>query len=292
MNNKTKSSRQRTYYYVQPADQKTNTLCKTALQEKPITRSPEEAVGSPIHSSHPLYRVVWKDVEVFMSIAYASFCVFVRKGEETLPRFAMRKSAEIVKRNLEAKRPEKATLALVKHATPASGKTKTSVLTKTEKPKKGFPENPELARKNAERLKNISRPKKAKMVLLPKLKPETISKEKTTGQEVPWKTYVVFPINDLSMDTTIAYIRKSLFDCKSNTQSVRESGKLSERRFEQIWEMNGDALFRLWQYARKNTLVHFIVFRTSGKNGFEKFFSYPKEKIEPFESKVLRFAKK
>ncbi|MCX6736335.1 MAG: hypothetical protein NTZ13_04595 [Candidatus Parcubacteria bacterium] len=291
MNNKKTSSRQRTYYYVQPADQKTNNLIRTALPKKTITRSCEEAVGSPVRSTHSLYRVEWKDVEVFMGITYASFNVFVRKREETLPRFAMRKSLEITKRNLEAKRPEKATLTLVKDTKPMFKKTKVVSLP-SEKQKKTFPQNPELARKNAERLTRIPRLKKAKLFLLPKIRLRLTTKKESTEVKVDWKTYAVSPQKSGSEEFTIRHIRKALSDFGFNTQSVREGGKLSDENFEQVWEMNGDALFRLWQYARKNPLIHFTVFRTSGKNGFEKFFSYPKEKMENFESKVLQFTEK
>ncbi|MCX6738637.1 MAG: hypothetical protein NT098_01120, partial [Candidatus Parcubacteria bacterium] len=242
MNNKKTSSRQRTYYYVQPADQKTNNLMRTALPEKTITRSHEEAVGSPVRSPHSLYRVEWKDVEVFMGITYASFNVFRRKREETLPRFAMRKNIEITKRNMEAKHPEKATLTLIKSTKPMFKKTEAVTLS-SKKQEKAFPENLELARKNEQRLIRVPRPKKAKLFLLPKMKP-TLSGKESTEVKVDWKTYAVSPQKSGSEEFTVRHIRKSLSEFGFNTQSVRERGKLSDENFEKVWEMNGDALFR------------------------------------------------
>ncbi|MFA5831041.1 MAG: hypothetical protein WC878_04410 [Candidatus Paceibacterota bacterium] len=58
MNALKRGLRQRTYFYVQPADQKTKNLMQIALPENPVTRSPQKAIGTPISSPHPLYLVI------------------------------------------------------------------------------------------------------------------------------------------------------------------------------------------------------------------------------------------
>ena len=96
MNEQKRGLRQRIYFYIQPADNKTNNFLRTALED-PVLRSPKEAVGAPISSTHNLYLVSWKDAECFMQVTYLSFNVFVRKNQETLPYFAMRKKRMVRK---------------------------------------------------------------------------------------------------------------------------------------------------------------------------------------------------
>jgi hypothetical protein len=272
--NSTKNGlRQRTYYYVQPADQKTNNLIKTALPEKPVTRSAEEAIGAPVRSSHPLYRVEWKDVEVFMQISYLSFNVFMRKEKETLPRFMMRKSPEIEKRNLKAIRPDNRTLILVKNTKPQIQKEKVAA-SATEKPKKCFAENPELARKNAERLNTVPRPKKAKIKLLVQKKTKPAPKREIKKQPLTakkeWATYVIVSLDE---DTThtMTHIWKALTEYGLNTLSLHESGEFREEYLDRVWEANGDVLFRLWRYAQKDSKIMFMAFRTTNDGIFENF---------------------
>jgi hypothetical protein len=57
--------------------------------------------------------------------------------------------------------------------------------------------------------------------------------------------------------------------------------------------MNGDALFRLWRYAReKNSIVHFSVYRTT-KDGiyanFESVFYYPNRPEEYTDGRILTY---
>jgi len=293
MNEQKRGLRQRIYFYIQPADHKTNNFLRTALED-PVLRSPKEAVGAPISSTHNLYLVSWKDAECFMQIAYLSFNVFVRKNQETLPHFAMRKNVWSEKQKVIKEKISDVKLSLVKKTKPAK-KLEVSPPIKEKRPKKCFPENPDLARKNEQRLATVEPTQKRTLVLLslPKKKkrPKFVLVQKTIPK-IKWATYVIIPQKDNSNGITMAYIRKSLLDCGLNTQSVYKSGKLNEENLDQVWEANGDTLFRLWRYARKNPLIHFSVFRTSKDGLFQNFtrvFSYPKDGLIQTESKILKF---
>ncbi len=292
--------RQRTYYYVQPADNKTNNFLRTALPENPVSRSPGDAVGAPIPSSHHLYLVPWKDVECFMQITYVSFNVFARKERESLPHFAMRKSPEMEKRNEAKTKPNGEKFSLIKKIRmPTEYHIRQKVLNVVRPTvRRGIPENLNLANKNSKRLEKVLRPQKRTLILLTlpkKKKSHKLVLVQKTVPKIKWATYVIIPQKDTSNGITMAYIRKSLLDCGLNTQSVYESGKLEEKNLEQVWEASGDVLFRLWRYARKNPLIHFSVFRTSKDGRFQNFkqvFYYPKSESVQTENKVLKFQQK
>jgi hypothetical protein len=233
MNALKRGLRQRTYYYVQPADRKTNNLIKTALPENPVTRTSKEGIGAPNPSSYNLYLVNWADVECFMQISYSSFCVFARKQNECLPRFKMRKNPEIEKRNLKAEKPNGKTLSLVHREKPPIKKTAN---------------------------------------LAAETKPVFTVSKKT--DEMPlalkWSTYVIVDMGGESTNT-VTHIWKALAECGLSTSSVRENGKRYEEFFDRVREANGDALFRLWRYARKNPLIRFSALRTTKDGVFENF---------------------
>jgi len=251
-----KKKRQRIYYYIQPSDDKTNNLIRTAIPENPTIRGSGEGVGSLFPSSFYLYRTEWRDIEFFMQIPYASFNVFSRKSDEMRPRFAMRKDIAAEKRNQSQRKSNRIKLELVKNTEPADKKTKL---------KKCFVGNEE---------KDKSPPKKQ------------------------WMAYVILPEDRVSADITILHIRRALSDSGMNTQSLAEAdlfGKFDNADFERLWEMNGDALFRLWRYARANPLIRFAAYRTTKDGIFSNFklmFYQPKEAASEQKATILPYEKR
>ena len=152
-----------------------------------------------------------------------------------------------------------------------------------------------------ERNKAAKVPGKRPLALIAKkkIKAKTVLKREEAGKKTAskktWMTYVIFPEDDKSSHITVLHIRKALMESGLSTQSVRESdqfGEFDEDRYEHVWEASGDALFRLWRYARKNPLIHFGVFRSLGGEEFEDFFSYPKnEGSEKNKGKVLQYCR-
>ena len=298
-------ARRRIFYYVQPADHKTNNFLRTALPEKVIKRSGHEVFGTPVPSEFDLYRTSWNDIEIFMGYSYLTFNVYKRRETETLPRFAMRKSPDIEARNNAAERVNIEKLSLVKCAKPLPQK-KVDSVPKVQKiweiPKKCFPERPELSQENSERMKKSARPEKRTLILLdlPKTKKtknsEVSKKEKTENVfdvNVHLEKYLICPQHKHStVESTISHIRKALLESGLSTQSTYESGKSKNESFDLVWEANGNALFTLWRYARQNEYVRFVVTR-SPKDGMfdnlEEVLIYPKENKRDTKFSLLQY---
>ncbi|MCK9352122.1 MAG: hypothetical protein WCT49_02730 [Candidatus Paceibacterota bacterium] len=286
-------------YYVQPADKASNEFVRNCLPEvNPVSRVAEEGVGVPKTSPYNLYLVDgWGMVERLMSITKLYFNLFVRDPSEALPHFKMRKSEEIEKRNRQAEKPNGEKFSLVRSEKPLPTK-KEEAKPSAPAPKRSFPKRPELAKKNERRLKNVLRPKQKILFLVPEKKraPKPVPARaevglKTAPQSIFSEKYVIVAL-DRESTHTMTHVWKALQESGLSTDSVRESGKSCEEYYDFVWEANGDAIFRLWRYARQNPLVHCAVLRTTKDGVFENFepvFCYSSEKIENQASKVVPY---
>jgi hypothetical protein len=322
MNMQINDLRQRLHYYVHPANSRSeNEIKKRKLIKLEETAYKDcEVAGLPVKFTSDLviYETSLADVEKLMRIEGIYFNVYVKSSREPKPRFGMRKSPQMKKHFVKAEKPTERTLLLVPYKEPPHPEEDEEVplLDLAELPetidviKKVFSDDPELAKRNAERLSKKRKPKKRILKLVVEKKAKVSKKKKGEPKKpkpITWSTYlistnedensVVLSLNDKSTNIAIAHIRQALLESGMSPQSVGEREKIISEEFnlDEVWEANGDVLFRLWRYARRNPLIRFAVFYPP-KNGdienAQPIFSFPKTEGNNVEAKILRYNKK